>query len=107
VALLAAGLALGTGLATLPGPGPAFPALPAEAPARPVAKPPAPEALDLNRADAAALVRLPGVGPALAARILAHRAAAGPFRQAEDLRQVPGIGPGRWARLQALVGVAP
>ncbi|MFB3816793.1 MAG: ComEA family DNA-binding protein [Candidatus Methylomirabilales bacterium] len=107
IALLAAVLGAGTGLSGLRPAGPAFPSRPADPPARPVPAPPAAHALDLNRADAAALARLPGVGPVLADRILAHRAAEGPFGRAEDLRRVPGIGPARWARLQPLVRVAP
>lgn len=49
--------------------------------------------IDLNTATAQELERLPEIGPALAQRIVAHRAAQGPFRRAEDLLQVPGIGP--------------
>ncbi|MBI4364497.1 MAG: helix-hairpin-helix domain-containing protein [Candidatus Latescibacteria bacterium] len=49
--------------------------------------------LDPDRADAAQLVRLPGIGPALAARIIADRDSRGPFRTAEALLRVPGIGP--------------
>jgi competence protein ComEA len=59
--------------------------------------------LDLNAADAAALERLPGVGPVLARRIVAHRDVRGPFRSPEDLRQVPGLGESRLARLRPLV----
>jgi competence protein ComEA len=59
--------------------------------------------LDLNRADAAALARLPGVGPVLAERIVAHRDLRGPFRSPEDLLHVPGVGEGRLARLRPLV----
>jgi competence protein ComEA len=47
--------------------------------------------IDINSADATALQRLPGIGPALAARILAHRAEK-PFATIDDLRQVKGIG---------------
>lgn len=49
--------------------------------------------LDINRASAADLEALPGIGPALAARIVAHRAAHGPFTSVEDLLAVGGIGP--------------
>ena len=45
------------------------------------------EPLDLNRASAAELAGLPGVGPALAARI----AAARPFADVDDLRRVRGL----------------
>ena len=56
--------------------------------------------LDINRADLEALRDLPGVGPALASRIVAFRETHGPFRTPEDLLRVPGIGAKRFARLQ-------
>ncbi|MFH1143337.1 MAG: helix-hairpin-helix domain-containing protein [Candidatus Eisenbacteria bacterium] len=59
--------------------------------------------LDLNRADSAALVALPGIGPALAGRILALRKERGGFRSLEDLDAVRGVGPERLKRLSALV----
>lgn len=48
--------------------------------------------LDLNTASASQLEALPGIGPALAARIVEHRARHGPFRRLEDLLAVRGIG---------------
>src|SRR5512143_3954636 len=38
-----------------------------------------PAAMDVDRATAEELIRLPGIGPALAARIVAERAENGPF----------------------------
>ena len=52
----------------------------------------APPGVDLNRADALAMEQLPGVGPVLAARIVAHRDEHGPFMTVEDLLDIPGIG---------------
>lgn len=49
--------------------------------------------IDLNTADAAALEELPGVGPAIAARIIEYRDANGPFTSVDELEEVPGIGP--------------
>lgn len=49
--------------------------------------------IDLNSADAAALEELPGVGPAIAARIIEYRDANGPFTSVDELEEVPGIGP--------------
>jgi competence protein ComEA len=53
----------------------------------------------LNRASAADLQRLPGVGPGLAARILAYRKRVGRFQRVEELREVQGIGEKRLARM--------
>ncbi|MEY4070688.1 MAG: hypothetical protein RL721_1302, partial [Candidatus Eisenbacteria bacterium] len=44
-------------------------------------------------ASAAELDALPGIGPVLAARIVAHRDRHGPFRSPDELLAVPGIGP--------------
>lgn len=50
--------------------------------------------VDINQADAAALSSgLKGVGPAKAEAIIAYRNQHGPFRSAEDLANVEGIGP--------------
>jgi len=63
--------------------------------------------LDLNRATAAELERLPGIGPALARRILERRAAEGRFDSVGALRKVPGVGPVRLERLRERVRVGP
>lgn len=46
----------------------------------------------LNRADQSTLEQLPGIGPALAGRILAYREENGPFQSVEELTKVRGIG---------------
>lgn len=53
---------------------------------------PPPTVVQVNRAAAADLQRLPGVGPVLAGRILEHRRTHGPFRDLADLQRVKGIG---------------
>jgi competence ComEA-like helix-hairpin-helix protein len=58
---------------------------------------------DVNAATAAELERLPRVGPALAARIVAWRGRHGPFATIESLQRVPGIGPATARRLAPLV----
>jgi competence protein ComEA len=50
------------------------------------------EVVDVDRASAAELVRLPGIGPGLAARIVADREAHGAFGSLEGLARVPGLG---------------
>jgi len=62
--------------------------------------------LDLNRAGAADLELLPGVGPALAQRIVRHREQHGAFTHIEALGQVRGIGPKTLARLRPLIAIA-
>lgn len=62
-------------------------------------------ALDINTASAEALTSLPGVGPVLAARIVAYRDSAGPFVTVDSLRAVPGIGPATLARIRPRVRV--
>ena len=49
--------------------------------------------IDINRAGASELEKLPRIGPKTAERILAFRDAYGAFRSADDLQQVKGIGP--------------
>ena len=120
VALLLVALAVGTLLPRRGWDGPAFPSpprvevglvedlrLPAEAPPAIAIgqKPTPPPALDLNAVDVQALQALPGVGPVLAERIVAYRRVHGPFRAAEDLLRVPGVGGKRWGRLRELVRV--
>lgn len=61
--------------------------------------------VDLNSADEAALNTLPGIGPALAGRILAWREEHGPFTSVEELDEVSGIGPAMLERLRDLVRV--
>jgi competence protein ComEA len=61
--------------------------------------------VDLNTADSATLETLPGIGPALAARIIAWRESNGGFSSVDDLREVSGIGDVRFAELEPLVRV--
>ena len=61
--------------------------------------------LDLNRASAAELDALPGIGPVLAARIVEQRERGGAFRRLEDLMAVRGVGPRLLERLRARVQV--
>jgi competence protein ComEA len=52
--------------------------------------------VDINHADAAELEGLPGIGPSLAARVIAAR----PFATVDDLAEVRGIGPATIDRLR-------
>jgi competence ComEA-like helix-hairpin-helix protein len=59
--------------------------------------------VDLNRASLEELQSLPGIGPALARRILENRLREGPFQNPDDLLRVPGIGPAILGKIRALV----
>lgn len=63
--------------------------------------------VDLNRADSLALDGLPGIGPVLTSRILAHRRSHGPFRAPEELLGVRGVGPALYAKLKGRITVEP
>ena len=60
--------------------------------------------INLNRAAAEELERLPGIGPAMARRIVERRQARR-FTKVEDLLQVKGIGKAKLERLRHLVEV--
>lgn len=61
--------------------------------------------VDVNRASAAELDELPGIGPATAAAIVEHREQHGPFASVADLEAVRGIGPAKLDALRDLVRV--
>ncbi len=89
---LAKGLALGAALLA------ASPALAAKK-----GLPPG-ERIDLNRATVAELMRLPGVGEKKARAIVALRQRQ-PFRRAEDVLAVKGLGPAWFAKVKTSVYV--
>ena len=64
---------------------------------------PAPSPVDIETATAGELDRLPGIGPTLAARIVAHRDSAGRFSDLRGLCQVRGIGPAMAERLRPAI----
>ena len=59
--------------------------------------------VSLNEASREELERLPGIGPALAARIVEHRERFGRFRRAEHLLLVRGISERRFLQLRPYV----
>ncbi len=65
----------------------------------------APRPVNINEATGPELVALPGIGPAMAARIIAYRREHGRFTSVEELDGVKGIGPATLQRLRPFVRV--
>ena len=61
--------------------------------------------VNINTADEAALETLNGVGPVLAASIIAYRTEHGPFTSVDQLDEVSGIGPATMEDLRSQVTV--
>ncbi|WP_425956625.1 helix-hairpin-helix domain-containing protein [Xylanimonas sp. McL0601] len=89
----------------VPAPGEAVPVAPADAEAGGAAGTTASGLVDLNTADVTTLDTLPGIGPALADRIIAWREQNGAFASVDELDEVAGIGPAMLAKVRDLVTV--
>ena len=63
--------------------------------------------VDINAASEAQLIGLPGIGPALARRIIQYRERIGTFGSVDQLREVSGIGDRKLAGLVDLVVASP
>lgn len=63
--------------------------------------------IDVNSAEIDELTQLPGVGPALAERIIAYRQANGRFTSLEDLDAVSGIGEAMLGELENRITFGP
>ena len=59
----------------------------------------------LNTASAAELEKLPGVGPAMSARILEYRHEIGGFKSVEQIMDVKGIGEKKYAKMQPFLAL--
>ena len=62
--------------------------------------------VNINSADAGQLALLPRVGPSVAQRIIEYRKQNGPFKKAEDLMLVQGIGEKTYQLLKPYVATA-
>ena len=62
--------------------------------------------VNINSADAGQLALLPRVGPSVAQRIIDYRKQNGPFKKAEDLMLVQGIGEKTYQLIKPYVATA-
>lgn len=62
--------------------------------------------VNINKAEAAELTSLPGIGEKKAQAIIDYRKANGPFKKIDDLQNVKGIGAKTLAKLRPLVTLA-
>lgn len=58
------------------------------------------KSVNVNLSNLERLCRLPGIGPALAKRIIEYRDKNGPFKDIENLRNVRGIGDKKLAEIK-------
>jgi comEA protein len=65
-----------------------------------------PAKVDINKASLAELDTLPGIGPAIAARIIEFRTRYGPFKRPEDLMNVRGIGEKKFLKLKGFISAS-
>lgn len=61
--------------------------------------------VNINRATANEFDSLDGIGPVIAARIVAYRNSNGPFTTIEDLQKVSGIGVAKFAQIKTKIRV--
>jgi competence protein ComEA len=61
--------------------------------------------ININEATRAQLMKLSGVGPGMADRIISYRQAHGPFRRVQDLEKVEGVGKGVIERNEGRIAV--
>jgi competence protein ComEA len=63
--------------------------------------------ININTASASELDTLPGIGPALSARIIEHRESNGPFQTVDELEAVSGISERMVNEMRALITIGP
>ncbi|HKX32505.1 MAG TPA: helix-hairpin-helix domain-containing protein, partial [Blastocatellia bacterium] len=63
------------------------------------------ERLNLNTATVEELAQLPGIGPAIAARVVEHRRRHGRFKRPQEIIVVRGMSPRRYRNIAHLIGI--
>ena len=63
------------------------------------------ETININTADMNRLMRLPGVGPKYAERIIEYRQVHGGFEKPEDIKHINGIGEKKFEKIKGMITV--
>lgn len=61
--------------------------------------------VNINTASKAELMKLDGIGPAVAEKIIEYRKTHGPFKKPEDIRKIQGIGKALWEKNREMITV--
>ena len=61
--------------------------------------------ININTANEKELQELPGIGPAMSARIVEYREANGNFKKIEDIKKIRGIGNAKFEKLKDKVTI--
>ncbi len=61
--------------------------------------------VSINIENAEALTAVPGIGPKTARRIVQRRNKTGGFRQLEDLKSIPGVGPALFSKIEPFLSL--
>jgi comEA protein len=69
-------------------------------------RPPAAHSVDLNSATADELQQVPGIGPSTAKAIVNFRQKSGPFQKVEDLLAIKGISKTRFEKMRPYLTIA-
>ena len=59
--------------------------------------------ININTAAEEDLIKIPGIGPELASRIIEYRQTQGPFSDIEDLKKVKGIGEKKFEAIKEFI----
>src|SRR5215510_14819692 len=70
-----------------------------------ISRPQNEERININTASVEELQRLPGVGPALASRVVEHRRKHGPFKRPQDIVIMSGMSAKLYRRIADLIRV--
>lgn len=61
--------------------------------------------VNINTADEKELDTLPGIGPAMAKRIIEYRESEGNFQRIEDIKKIKGIGEAKFAKIKDKISI--